>query len=128
MPAAQRQPEYDAFDCDPPAWVKQASTSTANNVDYALRDRFLQKYRVRCGAIDLEQKILTAKVRKGLKRQYVSLLKDTYTAGEGDPGVIVIVAHHPGVSGVAWTTNLSPIAAGLLNYSDCIGARQRRII
>ena len=124
-----------------PAWAREAGVNLdkhgppANNADYVnFVTQILQKYPGQVQAIEVwnEENIDREwSSAKGLKAaNYVSLLKDTYTAVKAiDPGVIVIsgALSPTGVSdGVgAWDDNIyldQLIAAGLLNYSDCIGA------
>jgi hypothetical protein len=124
-----------------PAWAREAGVNLdkhgppANNADYVnFVTQILQKYPGQVQAIEVwnEENIDREwSSAKGLKAaNYVSLLKDTYTAIKAiDPGVIVIsgALSPTGVSdGVgAWDDYEyldQLISAGLLNYTDCIGA------
>ncbi|MBZ0289971.1 MAG: hypothetical protein K8I30_20270, partial [Anaerolineae bacterium] len=142
MPAAQRANLKVMLSIvTAPAWAREPRVDLekhgppASNADYVnFVTQILQKYPGQVHAIEvwneenIDREWASA---KGLSAaNYVGLLKDTYTAiKEIDPGIIVIsgALSPTGVSdGVgAWDDNIymdQLISAGLLNYTDCIGA------
>lgn len=128
-----------------PAWAREQGVDTskhgppANNADYVnFVTAILKRYPNQVHAIEvwneenLDREWMST---KGLSAaNYISLLKDTYTAVKAiDPGIIVISGALSPTGG--WTENDGRISAiddfdyldqmikaGLLNYSDCVGA------
>jgi len=123
-----------------PNWARESGANLdkqgppANNADYVnFVSEILKRYPQQVQAIEVwnEENIDREwSSTRGLKAEnYVSLLKDTYTAVKAiDPGVIVIsgalspTGFNDGVG--AWDDYIyldQLIAAGLLNYVDCVG-------
>lgn len=123
-----------------PEWARESGADLtkhgppADNADYVnFVSEILKRYPEQVQAIEVwnEENIDREwSSTRGLKAEnYISLLKDTYTAIKAiDPGVIVIsgalspTGFNDGVG--AWDDYIyldQMIAAGLLNYTDCVG-------
>lgn len=124
-----------------PPWAREAGVNLekhgppANNADYVnFVTQIVEKYPNQIHAIEVwnEMNIDREWTSTGglSAANYVSLLKDTYTAIKAiDPGIIVIsgalspTGFNDGIG--AWDDFVymdQLIAAGLLNYVDCVGA------